>query len=108
MNKTRIRNNGVYEKNFFQEYHTHVDPISKFISGVIYLTEKNSSIEFSFSHHFDSFLFAPKFSDILLFEDSIPHRVINNKEDLRVSLAFNYRKCDKWTGVKTDDSTLFT
>jgi len=97
----------IYEKNFYQEYHTHVDPISKFICGVVYLTEKNSSIEFSFSHHFDSFLVEPKFSDILLFDDEVPHRVISNKEDLRVSLAFNYRKCDKWTGVKTDDPTLF-
>ena len=44
--------------------------------------------------------FTPEFSEIILFEDDLPHRVVSNEEDLRISLAFNFAKCARWSGIK--------
>ncbi len=89
----------IYEKNYYQEFHDHIHEIYKSISGVVYLTEKNSNIIFD-SEHTKSFV--PQFSDIIIFEDDMLHRVKSNEEELRISLAFNYRKCMPWHGVKID------
>jgi len=90
----------IYEKNFYQEFHTHVSDIANFFSGVIYLTEKNSKIVFDFV---DGIEITPEFGDILIFEDDLPHRVVHNEQDLRISLAFNYKKCDKWSGINLEE-----
>jgi len=87
----------VYEKEFFQEFHTHLNDCRKYICGVIYLTEDNSNIEFNVNQRIP---ITPKFSDILLFPDSLAHRVVpNEKEQLRISLAFNYHLCQNWNKV---------
>ena len=39
------------------------------------------------------------FSDIIIFEDDMLHRVKSNHQELRISLAFNYRKCVPWHGL---------
>ena len=36
----------------------------------------------------------------VIFEDDMLHRVKSNEEALRISLAFNYRKCVSWYGIK--------
>lgn len=107
-NFMRLRNNffngyidaswvNVYEKDFYQESHMHVSPVSKFISGVLYLTEVNSPIFFEpHSMPSNKFKVIPNFSDILLFNDDLPHSVAKNEnEGLRVSLAFNFKLCER-------------
>jgi hypothetical protein len=85
----------IYEKNFFQEYHNHVSEVHKFICGCVYLTNNNSEIEFNMGPKI-----SPEFGDILIFEDGLMHRVVpNEKEDFRISLAFNFKKCNKWKGI---------
>lgn len=86
----------IYEKNFYQEFHTHENDIDNFFSGVVYLTDKNSKIEFNI---YNRTSIIPEFGDILIFEHDLPHRVVNNHEELRISLAFNYKKCQKWNGI---------
>lgn len=89
----------IYKKTFYQEYHDHVNDVAKYISGVMYLTENNSDISFSLKSS-ERFKHTPQFSEILIFEDYIPHRVHpNENEELRISLAFNYKKMDKWKGI---------
>ena len=63
---------------------------------MVYLTEKNSNIIFD-ANHVKNFI--PEFSDIIIFEDDMFHRVKSNEEGLRISLAFNYRKCVPWHGL---------
>ena len=39
----------------------------------------------------------PNYGDIVLFLGDTPHRVEpNQNNDLRISLAFNFRICDVW------------
>jgi len=84
----------IYEKDFYQEFHTHTGPIYKYISAVIYLTDDNSEIEFNLEKRTK---IKPEFSQILIFPEHIPHRVIQNKNDkLRISLAFNFACCEVW------------
>ena len=83
----------VYKKNFYQELHVHTDPIHNFLSGVVYLTKNNSEVEFNLQNRINV---KPEFGQILIFEDDIEHRVLPNKEDLRISLAFNFVKKSKW------------
>lgn len=87
----------VYDKGFFQEFHNHKEDCIKFICGVVYLTSDMSDIEF----HIDNRIrITPEFCDILLFEDHDNHRVLPYEgENKRISLAFNYRKVDKWKGL---------
>lgn len=87
----------IYEKKFYQEFHTHINEWHRTISGVIYLTAKNSDIVFDVTY---AKRFTPEFSEIILFEDDLPHRVVSNEEDLRISLAFNFAKCARWSGIK--------
>ena len=86
----------IYEKNYYQEFHDHTSDVHKCISGVVYLTHKNSNIIFDTLH---AKPFTPQFADIVIFEDDMLHRVKSNEEELRISLAFNYRKCMPWHGL---------
>ena len=80
----------IYEKDFFQEFHDHTNPIFKYLSGVIYFSENNSGIVFD--PHGQTII--PEFADIVIFPDDLLHRVIpNENEELRISLAFNFRLC---------------
>ena len=84
----------IYEKDFYQEFHTHTDPVNNYISAVIYLTDENSEIEFNIAKRTKT---KPEFSEILIFPGHLPHRVIQNKNDkLRISLAFNFVCCEVW------------
>ena len=84
----------IYEKNFYQEFHTHTSPVHKFLSGVIYLTDENSNIEFNIQNRHK---IKPEFSQILIFPEDLPHRVVENeKNTLRISLAFNFVCCESW------------
>lgn len=84
----------IYEKDFYQEFHTHVAPINKYLSGVIYLTDENSNIEFNVEKRFS---FKPEFSQIIIFPEYMQHRVVENKNDkLRISLAFNFVCSEIW------------
>ena len=81
----------IYEKNFYQEFHVHNHPCYNSLSGVLYLSDKNSDIVFKYPN---SVHFEPKFGNILLFPDNLPHRVRKNSEDdLRISIAFNFKFC---------------
>lgn len=88
----------IYETNFYQEYHNHRDDCVKFICGVTYLTSSMSDIEFNID---DRIRITPEPGDILLFDDETLHRVLPNKnENKRISLAFNYQKCQQWGGLQ--------
>lgn len=87
----------IYEKNYYQEYHDHTSDIYNYICGVIYLTNKNSNIIFDTLY---TKSITPQFADIVIFEDDMLHRVKSNEEELRISLAFNYRKCVSWHGIR--------
>ena len=90
----------IYEKDFFQEFHVHTHDCYKSLSGIVYLTENNSEIIFNIENPHN---FVPKFADILIFPDDVPHRVRKNTNDnLRVSLAFNFKLCNlsKITSLK--------
>jgi uncharacterized protein YjlB len=88
----------IYEKTFYQELHSHQNTLHKSLSGVLYLTEKNSDIEFNADQRVKV---SPEFADILLFPDDTLHRVLPNKEDfLRISLAFNYYFYEEWKKIE--------
>ena len=87
----------VLEKNFYQEFHIHQNNLQSYFSGVIYLTKNNSNIELNFSNRVT---ITPEYGDILIFDDFTPHRVAHNLNDeMRISLAFNFRKIEKWNGI---------
>ena len=70
----------------YQEFHTHKP---SFGSGVLYLSTKNSCIEFSiFPEDIRKKIF-PEKGDLLLFDSSTFHRVLDTDEE-RISLAFNF------------------
>lgn len=80
-----------YKKDFYQEFHRHNSKVSHYFSGVIYLTDNNSEIHFFINN---TFKYAPKKGDIVIFDSNFEHRVVANKNDsLRISLAFNFKKC---------------
>ena len=87
----------VYEKNFYQEPHVHTSPTRRFICGVLYLTENNSPIRLIPHFNFENeFVIEPEYGDIIMFDDTVPHSVKpNEKENLRVSLAFNFTLSEK-------------
>lgn len=92
----------IYEKNFYQEFHRHVDETRVHFSGVLYLSEKNSDIEFDVNS-FSRIKITPQLGDIIIFDDNLLHRVCSNQEEcLRVSLAFNFVKKRRWSGIKHD------
>jgi hypothetical protein len=87
----------IYEKGFYQEFHHHISDIDKSFSGVLYLTENNSDIEFDIDNRKK---ITPQLGDILIFDDDRLHRVCpNNNDSLRISLAFNFVKKKKWEGL---------
>lgn len=88
----------IYKKDFFQEFHTHESECEKFFSGVVYFTHENSNIEFNL---IDKVSIKPEFSDIIIFDDHVPHRVCpNNIDSERISLAFNFKKSNLWKGLR--------
>lgn len=87
----------VYEKNNYQEFHNHISDVVKGFSGVLYLSENNSEIEFGIESRIK---FKPELGEIFIFDDTHLHRVLPNKNDnLRISLAFNFRKVNSWNRV---------
>ena len=87
----------IYEKNFYQEPHVHTSAIHRFICGVLYLSHNNSPIVFrSQFKPLSDYQIVPEFSEIILFNDDLPHSVSKNEnEGRRVSLAFNFRLCEE-------------
>ena len=90
----------IYEKDFYQEFHTHKNSVARCFSGVAYLTPLASPIVFGIDEGME---IKPEEGDVLVFEDDLLHRVSPNKSDeLRISLAFNYQKLMHWKGIKAD------
>ena len=86
--------NTLYKKGYYQEFHRHDHKIYQYVSGVVYLTEDNSDIHFFINNTFE---YTPKIGNIIIFDSHIEHRVVANKKDsLRISLAFNFRKCQSY------------
>ena len=70
----------------YQEFHMHGEA---FGSGVLYLTDENSNIEFcDFSANVRQQI-TPKKGDLLLFDGKTFHRVVDSDKE-RISLAFNF------------------
>jgi hypothetical protein len=91
----------IYYKEFFQEYHVHMDPVFRAICGIVYLTDSPESITQFYMH--DSIIVQPEFGKIVLFPDTVEHRVSANENDKkRITLAFNYQKCKVWKGIYND------
>ena len=91
----------IYEKEFFQEKHTHEHSCNKHLSGILYLTENNSNLNLYSSNLSEVTPVKPEFADIIIFEDDRPHSVeVNAEETLRISLAFNYLLVSEWNGRK--------
>ena len=88
----------IYEKDFYQEYHIHNSNVHNFISGVLYLSKINSDIIFASDTSMNNIIkITPNYGDIVLFLGDTPHRVEpNQNNDLRISLAFNFKICDVW------------
>ena len=79
----------IYEKDFYQEFHSHKNSVARCFSGVAYLTPLASPIVFGIDEGME---IKPEEGDVLVFEDDLLHRVSPNKSDeLRISLAFNYQ-----------------
>jgi hypothetical protein len=91
----------IYEKDFYQEEHTHSDEYKKYLSGIVYLTHNNSNLNLKSKHKSNlQTNIKPKFADIIIFDDDCPHSVSPNLNDnLRISLAFNYLFVSKWNGM---------
>tara|TARA_R100000030_G_scaffold62292_2_gene47178 strand:+ start:126 stop:653 length:528 start_codon:yes stop_codon:yes gene_type:complete len=73
-------------ENGYQEFHTHG---SSFGSGVLYLTDQNSKIEFSLFPEDTRKDIVPEKNDLLLFDSNTFHRVLESDKE-RISLAFNF------------------
>ena len=77
----------IYEKGGYQEFHIH----NKCGSGVLYLSSNNSAIQFAiFPEDISRTKIEPEKCDLILFHGETFHRVLDSKEDNRVSLAFNF------------------
>jgi len=76
----------ILEENGYQEFHNHTP---HFGSGVLYLTNQNSKIEFSLFPDDTRKNIVPEKNDLLLFDSSIFHRVLESDKE-RISLAFNF------------------
>jgi hypothetical protein len=84
----------IYEKSGYQEFHNHNDrmlpPCS---SGVLYLSSNNSAIQFAIfpeKNVTDRTKIIPKKCELVLFRGDTYHRVLDSKDDNRMSLAFNF------------------
>tara|TARA_R100001510_G_scaffold26236_1_gene23076 strand:+ start:2018 stop:2539 length:522 start_codon:yes stop_codon:yes gene_type:complete len=71
----------------YQEPHIHPNENG---SGVLYLSDQNSEVEFIVFPEDNRTLIKPNRGDILLFDPYTYHRVIESKQK-RISLAFNWR-----------------
>ena len=69
----------------YQEFHVHGD---YFGSGVLYVTDENSDIEFAVFPDVRKRI-NPKKGDLLIFEATTFHRVLDSEKE-RISLAFNF------------------
>jgi len=88
----------IYHKEFFQEYHMHQDPVSRFICGIVYLTDSTSVTQF-YMHN--TIPIKPEKGKIIIFPDDVEHRVnAHGDNEERITLAFNYRKCNMWNGIE--------
>lgn len=82
----------IYNEGDYQEFHNHANKLKHWICGVLYLSEENSEIEFGLEKRISV---NPSFSQLLIFPDFLYHRVLHSqKNKIRVSLAFNFLKCD--------------
>ena len=82
----------IYKKDFYQEFHNHLDPIIRSICGIVYFDNSNFETEFFLENRLKV---KPEFSKIVIFHDTVYHRAILNKEnEERITLAFNYKKCE--------------
>ncbi len=77
----------ILDKNGYQEFHRHTEDDG---SGVLYLTDDNSAIEFAIFPDDLRTQFQPKKCDLILFDSSTFHRVLESKQE-RFSLAFNFK-----------------
>ena len=75
-----------YEEGGYQEFHKHPQGGS----GVLYLSSNNSAIEFAVFPEDIRKKIIPEKLDILLFEGNTFHRVLDSKNNNRMSLAFNF------------------
>lgn len=91
----------VNKKDNYNDVHSHPKSI---ISGVYYLTDNNSSLEFFFPFNHKSwsdvsvknYIHTPKKNELLLFPSYLLHMVHPNQTDNpRVSLAFNLTSTEK-------------
>ena len=76
----------VMEKYGYQEFHNHNNNC---YSGVLYISEHNSNIEFAIFPENTTKQITPEKGDILLFDGSTYHRVVDSGKE-RISLAFNF------------------
>ena len=77
----------ILDKNGYQEFHRHTEDDG---SGVLYLTDNNSAIEFAIFPDDLRTQVEPKKCDLLVFDSSTFHRVLESKQE-RFSLAFNFK-----------------
>ena len=77
----------ILDKNGYQEFHRHTEDDG---SGVLYLSDDNSAIEFAIFPDDLRTQVEPKKCDLLLFDSSTFHRVLESKQE-RFSLAFNFK-----------------
>ena len=76
----------ITSKKGYQEFHKH----SGFGSGVLYITDNNSSIEFAIFPEDIRKQITPEKCDILIFDSQTFHRVLDSDNE-RISLAFNFK-----------------
>lgn len=77
----------VLENSGYQEFHKHTNAHG---SGVLYLTDDSSAIEFAVFPEDTRIKFNPQKGDMLLFDSSTFHRVLESDKE-RISLAFNFK-----------------
>ena len=79
----------MYDQGGYQEFHKH-DLSGTGGSGVLYLSKENSAIEFSIFPEDKRTKIIPKQCELLLFDNTTHHRVLDSKNKERMSLAFNF------------------
>jgi hypothetical protein len=77
----------VLQENGYQEFHQHLGSTG---SGVLYLSNYNSAIEFAIFPENTRKKIIPEKGDLLLFDSSTFHRVVDSEKE-RISLAFNFK-----------------
>jgi hypothetical protein len=80
----------ILKEGGYQEFHCHG---AAFGAGVLYLTEENTDIEFSIFPEDKRKLLTPTKGDLIIFEGSTFHRVLDSVKE-RISLAFNFKIYD--------------